>query len=314
MVPQSGTKDHIPVMADEVVSYLATELNGAYLDLTSGLGGHLLALSKKLKPEARLYGVDRDLEAIAEAKRRLAKVEQFEKIYHASYSEIGSIVNEFKDKKFNGILLDLGLSSFQLDDESRGFTFMQDGPLDMRFDQAGGGETAKDIVNSWEEEDLRNIFFKYGEERQAKKIASAIVRERQKQMIERTSQLKEIVKSSVYNKFLNKSLARIFQALRIAVNSELERLESVLLVLPDFLISGGRLAVISFHSLEDRIIKNFFREEVKSCICPPRLPQCVCNKVSRLKILTKKALVPSAAELEINSRAKSAKLRVAERI
>ncbi len=314
MVPQSGSKNHIPVMADEVVSYLATELSGAYLDLTSGLGGHLLALSKRLKPEARLYGVDRDLEAITEAKRRLAKVEQFETIYHSSYTEIGSIVDEFKDKKFNGILLDLGFSTFQLEDESRGFSFQQDGPLDMRFDKAGGGLTARDIINGWEEEQLGNIFFKYGEERQAKKIASAIVRERQKQMIERTSQLKEIVKSSVYNKFLNKSLARIFQALRIAVNSELEKLESVLPLLPDYLLSGGRLAVISFHSLEDRIVKNFLKEEEKSCICPPRLPQCVCNKIPRFKILTRKALVPGATELEINRRAKSAKLRVAERI
>jgi len=274
---------HLPVMAGEVISSLVTDPNGAYLDLTAGGGGHLKALAESLSNKARLYGVDKDPTAVQWVEKALAGFPQFKKIIKSSFGDIASTVKQFDDELFTGILLDLGLSSRQIDDRSRGFSFQGDGPLDMRFDPS-------------------------------KRIAREIVRERQKEMIRTTRQLSDIVTGVVNPPYQNKSLARVFQALRIAVNRELEQLQEVLPAALELLTVGGRLAVISYHSLEDRLVKRFFQREMKGCICPPKLPQCVCGKTPSLRIITRKPVIPTKSEIERNSRARSARLRVAEKV
>jgi len=304
---------HLPVMAGEVISSLVTDPNGAYLDLTAGGGGHLKALAESLSNKARLYGVDKDPTAVQWVEKALAGFPQFKKIIKSSFGDIASTVKQFDDELFTGILLDLGLSSRQIDDRSRGFSFQGDGPLDMRFDPSSI-KTAANLVNSLDERALAEIFKNYGEEKLAKRIAREIVRERQKEMIRTTRQLSDIVTGVVNPPYQNKSLARVFQALRIAVNRELEQLQEVLPAALELLTVGGRLAVISYHSLEDRLVKRFFQREMKGCICPPKLPQCVCGKTPSLRIITRKPVIPTKSEIERNSRARSARLRVAEKV
>jgi len=305
---------HLPVLVDEVVGNLVTKPDGAYLDLTVGLGGHLKAISKATSSGARLYGLDRDGKAVVLAKENLKDCKQTIRLVCASYDTIDEVVGDFENKEFDGILLDLGISSLQLDDPQRGFSFRFDGPLDMRFDSDAESRTAGDLINTLSEKEIAEIIKVYGEERSAGRLARAIVRERQKEMILTTSQLSEIVKRNVKPVHANKSLARVFQAFRIAVNGELERLEEVLPKIVDILKINGRLAVLTYHSLEDRIIKSFFRKLVKGCVCPDSFDICVCGVKPTLKIITRKAIKPSETELTENSRARSAKLRVAERV
>ncbi len=305
---------HQPVLADEVVSYLVTDKDGAYVDLTVGLGGHLLALAGKLSEKARLYGVDKDQSALNRAKEKLAAVEQKIELVSGSYGDIDHIVEELADKKFDGALLDLGLSSLQLDDPQRGFTFGAEGTLDMRFDQSAQIPTAADLVNKLNEKGIYEIIWDFGEEKRARRIAAAIVKERQKEMILTSSQLARIVKSIVHHPHQTKSLARVFQALRIAVNKELDTLKAALPKIVEILNKGGRIAVISYHSLEDRIVKHTFRNLAKTCVCPPGLPQCVCNVQPQLKLITKRPIIAGDDEIRSNPRGRSALLRVAEKI
>jgi len=301
-------------MAGEVARYLITEKAGAYIDLTVGAGGHLNALAGKLDKKARLYGFDKDKSALELAEENLESVKQKVKLVNGSYGDIENIVEGLSDKSFDGALLDLGLSSMQLDNPQRGFAFAKEGPLDMRFDQSAQIPTAADLVNKLNEKGLVEIIRDYGEDRQARRIAAGIVRERQKGMILTSSQLADIVRSIVRPPHQNKSLARVFQAFRIAVNKELDTLKSALPKIIAVLKKEGRIAVITYHSLEDRIVKNGFRELAKSCICPPNLPQCVCNIEPLLKILTRRPVYASDDEIKQNTRARSAQLRAAEKI
>ncbi|MBN1212715.1 MAG: 16S rRNA (cytosine(1402)-N(4))-methyltransferase RsmH [candidate division Zixibacteria bacterium] len=304
---------HRPVMTAEVVGFLVTDVGGAYLDLTAGGGGFLRALAATLDKKARLYAVDKDPAAVEWVERTLAGFLQFKKIIRISFSEIDAAVEQFEDKVFDGILLDLGLSSRQVDDAARGFSFQSDGPLDMRFDP-DSSTTAADLINTLNEKELGNILKTFGEERQAHRLAGAIVRERQKTMILTTRQLAEIVLKVIKPPHQKKSLARAFQALRIAVNRELDELAKVLPAATGYLKPGGRLVVLSYHSLEDRIVKNYFQQAARGCICPPAFPQCVCGQKPVLKILTRKPVYPGESEIEENARARSARLRAAEKI
>jgi len=307
-------RSHIPVMADDVISMLVTRDNGAYLDLTAGAGGHLRALANHLDSTARLYGLDRDAEAVQLAERNLAESRQAIVLVHSSYLDVAAATAAFEDTAFDGILLDLGLSSMQLDDPGRGFSFRYQGRLDMRFDPDSGGPTAADLVNSLREEELADILFRYGEERRSRRLAAAIVTERRVKMILTTTELAGIIEKHTYARHLNKTLARVFQALRIAVNRELEALETALPSICSLLAVGGRIAVIAYHSLEDRIVKQYFQQEARGCLCPPELPGCVCGHVPSLKIITRRPTTPSDDEIARNPRARSAKLRVAERL
>ena len=314
MVARSRNDIHVPVMVDEIVRLLTTDLDGAYLDLTTGMGGHLKALSAALNPEARLYGFDRDAEALELARRNLRHCTQLKQLVNAWFADIDEKTRELQDRAFDGILLDLGLSSLQLDDPRRGFAFQQEGPLDMRFDQRAEVPTAADLVNSLNREDLADLLRRYGEERQATRLAAAIVRERQKQVILTTTHLADVVAQVIKPPHRTKSLARVFQALRIAVNRELDQLEEVLPKAVGLLNGGGRLAVISYHSLEDRTVKQYFRREATDCICPPKQPACTCGHKAIIKEVNRRVIVPTENEVAQNSRARSAKLRIAEKI
>ncbi len=311
--PTEGSH-HQPVLADRVAELLVTNTKGAYLDLTAGGGAHMLALAERLDLSARIYGADIDPEAVARTERALSQVSQVRKVIRTAFADIGDTVAELEEDRFDGILLDLGVSSYQLDDPSRGFSFRFDGPIDMRMDTASE-VTAGELVNNLEEDRLKKLIAEYGEERQAAGIARAIVRERQRGMILTTTQLSEIVLSVVKPPHQNKALARVFMALRISVNQELEQLSRVLPVALSILKKGGRLAVIAYHSLEDRIVKRFFQRQAKvECSCPPDLPDCICGARPTIKLITRRAVVPSQEEIDRNSRARSARLRVAEKV
>ncbi len=314
MVESRHDSVHLPVMAGEVVRLLVTDPEGAYLDLTAGAGGHLKALSTNLKSSARLYGFDRDPVAVERTTRELQSFEQTLQLVASSYVDVLDEMVSFEDQLFDGILLDLGLSSIQLDDPERGFAFRLDGPLDMRFDRSSDNMTAADLVNNSTLEELTYYFRTYGEERQAPRMARLIVTERQKKMIRTTSDLVDIISAHVPPPYRTKTLVRLFQSLRIAVNHELEMLENVLPKLISILKGGGRIAVLTYHSLEDRIVKQFFVRESQNCICSSELPACVCNHLASLARITKRPLVPTSEEIASNPRARSAKLRVAERV
>jgi 16S rRNA (cytosine1402-N4)-methyltransferase len=235
-------------------------------------------------------------------------------LIEASYTDLDKRAQSLEDRKFDGVLLDLGLSSLQLDDPKRGFSFRHDGPLDMRFDPEHTAETAADLINRCDERKLIEIMAAYGEERSAPKLARAIVRERQKKMIQTTADLAAIVTEHIKGRHQVKSLARVFQAFRIAVNGELDGLKNVLPQIINRLKTGGRLVVISYHSLEDRIIKWFFQAESKGCFCPPRLPVCICGRTPTVKLLTRRVLMPAEEEQRSNTRARSARFRAVERL
>jgi 16S rRNA (cytosine1402-N4)-methyltransferase len=304
---------HRPVLAEETVRQLVTRRDGVYLDLTCGGGGHLKKISEKLSAGAILIGVDRDPDAIAATQKYLKSIPQILKIVQNNFGRLDEVMEGLGLSLVDGVLLDLGISSFQIDTPERGFAFMQDGPLDMRMDKSGV-LTAETVINEYSEDELISLFRRYGEEKRAYAAARAIRRTREKIRIARTGQLREILEPVLSPRNLNASLARIFQAIRIEVNGELEELEQVLPKATDYLEIGGHLVVISYHSLEDRAIKHFIAERVKGCICPPDFPVCVCGRKPSLKSLIRHPVKPSEEEIKKNSRAKSAKLRAAEKI
>lgn len=302
---------HQPVLYHEVLDALAPKPGGFYLDGTLGAGGHAEGILHASAPQGKLLGFDLDPEALAIAQRRLLPFQDRTIIRHASYRQAQAVLKEIGWKAVDGILLDLGVSSMQIDRPERGFSFMEEGPLDMRFNQ-NMGLSAEDLVNTLSKEALADIIWKFGEERYSRRIARAIVETRP---IHTTLELASLIKKSVpgYTSHIHPA-TRTFQALRIAANKELETLSSALPELIQCLAPGGRIAVISFHSLEDRIVKQFFKRESKDCICPPEQPICTCEHAASIKILTKKPIRATEQEIEENPRSSSAKLRVAEKI
>ncbi len=307
---------HRPVMEKEVLKYLVLQPGGVYVDATLGDGGHAGAILGSLEPQGMLVGLDWDREAIKRAEKRLNHFQGRMIIVHESYTELEKVMHDLKIDRIDGILIDLGASTIQLMDAERGFSFHQEGSLDMRMDRRGS-LTAKDIVNQYTGEQLAEIFFLYGEERWSKKISAGIVRERKQHgPIEDSKLLAEIVKEAIparYRRQGGHPARKVFQALRLAVNRELDNLVSILPQAMKMLVPGGRMVVIAYHSLEDRLVKNYMRAHAGQCSCPPGLP-CVCDKKAELKIITGRALKPLPAEVEDNPRARSARMRVAEKL
>lgn len=282
------------------------------MDGTLGGGGHAEHILTMLSKNGQYIGIDQDREALQYSKKRLNRFKNV--IYHqGNFADLDLLLRKLKIKSVDGILLDLGISSYQIDTDERGFSYMKNTNLDMRMDR-DGSSTAADLLNDLDEKELSTLFYTYGEERRAKQIAREIVQYRKKQKIQRSDQLRNIIDRVVFVRFKIKSYARIFQALRIAVNRELDVLEETLEKAIPFLRVGGRCLVISYHSLEDRIVKNFFRKKANPCICPPEFPQCVCGRKPELKIVTPKAIKASEPEVNENPRARSAVLRVGEKI
>ena len=307
--------EHKPVLLWETIEALQIKPDGIYVDGTCGGGGHALEVLKRLGPKGRYIGIDQDEEAIEAASGRLAPFSDRFFAVRSNYSRFPQIMEELKIDKVDGILLDLGVSSYQLDTPERGFSYMNDAPLDMRMDKRGE-RTAKDIVNGCSEGELYRIIRDFGEERFAKNIARHIVEARKKKEIETTGELSDIIKGSIpakYRRMPGHPAKRTFQAIRIELNRELEVLEQSIDSMIEALKPGGRLCIITFHSLEDRIVKERFKKNENPCTCPPDFPVCVCGKVSRGKVITRKPIVPAPKEQEENPRSKSAKLRVFER-
>ncbi len=296
---------HKPVMLEEVIEYLAPGPGGRYLDGTIGGGGHARAILEASYPNGEVWGVDLDEDAIRYCGSRL---EEFGDRIHLIRENYSRLEHSLEGITFDGALLDIGVSSFQIDNPDRGFSSRLNAPLDMRFDNRSG-ETASFILNTSPEERLADIFHTFGEERNSKRIARAVVSAREKGPIEESQRLVDIILRVVPRDHEHKSIARIFQALRISVNHELENLERGLESIFGMLGAGGRLVVVSYHSGEDRIVKNFFRYLESSCICPPGIPECRCEKESVAEILTRKPVQPSTQEIESNPRARAAKLR-----
>ncbi|MEE8483396.1 MAG: 16S rRNA (cytosine(1402)-N(4))-methyltransferase RsmH [Nitrospinota bacterium] len=306
-----GTFSHKPVLLDEIVCALTPRRAGTYLDCTLGGGGHAAAIIEKEGNDVHLIGMDRDEVAVGICRKRLQPLGGQVELHCERFENMKTVL---AGRMVDGIVMDLGVSSLVLDDPKRGFSFQADGPLDMRMDQSQP-LTAAGIVNTWAAKDLADMFRKYGEERNAKRIAAAIVRKRAESPIETTLQLSGIVKSSSPSKGSRIHPAtRVFMALRIAVNGELEGLDASIDAAVEHLVPGGRLAVISFHSLEDRIVKRAFARLTKGCVCPPKIPQCVCGKKPSVKPVSKKPVTPSNDEVRDNPRARSAKLRIVERL
>ena len=307
--------NHIPVLKDECIENLNIKENGIYVDGTLGLAGHSSVILQRLNNTGLLIGIDRDNEALKVAKQKLSVYDNFKAI-HDNHVNILNILENLNIIGVDGILLDLGVSSYQLDEPSRGFSYMHDANLDMRMNK-DDILTAKDIINKYSEEELVKIFFEYGEEKYSKQIAKKIVEVRKNKEINTTLELVDIIKSSIPKKALadkGHPAKRVFQAIRIEVNSEIKLLENGIKDAIKALNSNGRVCVISFHSLEDRIVKKVFEEMQGKCTCPKDFPKCICNYVSYGKIITKKPILPSEEEMNYNSRSKSAKLRVFERI
>ena len=306
---------HVPVMPGEVTEGLNIKENGIYLDCTLGGGGHSDLILKKLTT-GRLIAIDKDEEALAFAKSRLSEYGDKVTFVHSDFKRADEVLDDLNIDRIDGVLMDLGVSSYQLDAAERGFSYRFDAPLDMRMDKTQF-LTAFNVVNEYNELDIADILFRYGEERYARKIAANIIRYRQQQSIRTTGQLAEIVEKSYPPKERFKGgnpCKRTFQAIRIEVNGELRELDEIIGKLAERLNKGGRICVITFHSLEDRIVKREFQYLEAKCICPPKQPVCTCNKVQTVKIITKKPLTASEEELAVNPRAQSAKLRVAERV
>ena len=301
---------HAPVMADRVLEFLVTNPGGIYLDGTIGGGGHAARVLQRLTPDGLYIGIDQDPDAIRYVRTHLGSRKNCILIQR-SFADIPALLAENDVDRIDGLLLDLGMSSFQIDTPHRGFSYMQNGPLDMRMDQ-DVAETAGDILNKYSENELATIFKNYGEEKFSRRIARNIVDARKSKPIESTDQLCGLISKSVPGHRPVKSFARIFQALRIAVNRELEVLKKTLVESPEYIRSGGRIVVISYHSLEDRIVKKYFRSQESPCICPPDLPECICGLNPVLKILTRKAVRATREEIQANIRARSAVLRAAE--
>lgn len=304
---------HQPVLIKEVVDNLLTENSRIIVDATVGSGGHAQAILQKLKAEGRLIGIDRDQNALEIARRNLAQYGNRIRFGHIRFSQINSFLSSLNIKEVSGFLFDLGLCSLQLDQPQRGFSYQSDGPLDMRMDRSQS-KSAYQVINRYSFSELNQVLFRYGQERFSKKIARIIVNRRSQKQISTTSELKNLVESVVCPPFEIKSLARVFQAIRIEVNNELNELSEGLKEAIRLLSPGGRLCAISYHSLEHRIIKNKLRSESKGCICPPRFPVCGCGAKATIRMITAKPIVPTPEEKESNPRSRSAKLWVAEKL
>ena len=307
---------HTSVLLHPTVEGLDIKPDGIYVDGTLGGGGHASLLCEGLSPEGTLIGIDRDRDALTAAEKVLAGYPCRKIFVQSNYSDIKKILADRNIEGIHGAMLDLGVSSFQLDNPERGFSYMKDAPLDMRMDQSAGF-TAEDVVNEYSREDLRRIIKEYGEERWAARIAEFIVRERSKERITTTGRLVDIIKAAVPSAARRDGphpAKRTFQAIRIEVNDELGGLRKAASDFIDVLLPGGRLSIITFHSLEDRIVKETFAREANPCTCPPGLPVCACGKVPRIRRITTKPVTADREELEINPRARSAKLRIAEKL
>lgn len=307
---------HLSVMPDEVIRYLAPKAGGIYVDGTVGGAGHAVRILEASAPDGVLVGFDRDEEALRAAAERLAPFGERVRLVHGNFAGLAQVLAGEGVERIDGLLLDLGVSSHQLDRGERGFSFQQDAPLDMRMDRSSG-RTAAELVNTLPERELEQIIRDFGEERWAKRIAAFIVKARAEAPIETTLQLVDIIKGAIPRGAWEERLhpaTRTFQALRIAVNEELASLEQGLASGVKLLNRGGRAVVISFHSLEDRIVKNCFRSFAQGCRCPKELPYCVCGAAPLVRVLTGKPLTATEAEIEANPRARSARLRAAERL
>ncbi len=307
--------NHVSVLLNECIENLNIKPDGIYVDGTMGGAGHSLEIVKKLSPKGMLIGIDRDEEALAVAKERLKDFSNV-KYVHDNHDNIDEIIKNLNLKGVDGILLDLGVSSYQIDEKTRGFTYMNDGPLDMRMDKSQE-LTAEYIVNNYKEQELARIIFEYGEEKFSRKIAKNICEYRSNKKIETTSELVKIIEKSIPGKFREKNshpAKRTFQAIRIEVNNEIEPLYNTVKNSINALNSKGRLCVITFHSLEDRMVKKAYVDAEGKCTCPKDLPYCVCGNVSLGKIINKKPILPTEKEMQENSRSRSAKLRVLEKI
>lgn len=307
--------NHVSVLLNECIENLNIKPDGIYVDGTMGGAGHSLEIVKKLSEKGMLIGIDRDEEALTVAKERLKEFNNV-KYVHDNHDNIDEIIKNLNIKGVDGILLDLGVSSYQIDEKTRGFTYMDDGPLDMRMDKSQK-LTAEYIVNNYKEQDLARIIFEYGEEKFSRKIARNICEYRKNKKIETTGELVKIIEKSIPGKFREKNshpAKRTFQAIRIEVNNEIEPLYNTIKNSITALNSKGRLCVITFHSLEDRMVKKAYVDAEGKCTCPKDLPYCVCGNVSLGKIITKKSILPTEKEMQENSRSRSAKLRVFEKI
>ncbi len=311
---------HKPVMLEEIIRYLQPKKGDLFVDCTLGGGGYSLALAKAVGKTGKVLGIDLDAEAIArvEKKKKELKIDNLI-LEQGNFRDLKEIVSRhFPNKqKFNGIVFDLGLSSDQLADQSRAFSFSSPGQLDMSFGPESDFNNTRDIINRWSSQRLEEVIKDFSQERFAKRIVQAILTKRRQSRIETAVQLAEIISEAVPKKFWPRNIhvaTKTFQALRIATNEELKNIEIVLPQTVDLLISQGRLAVVSFHSLEDRIIKNYFRNETRDCICPPAAPSCICGHKASLKILIKKGLIASEEEIKVNPRSRSARLRLVEKI
>ena len=304
---------HKSVLLAEVIQVLQPFTGGIYIDGTVGAGGHAAAILEASAPDGQLFGLDRDQSALRLAEQRLAEFGSRVHLVHSNFDQLRQVATQHNIPRAHGILLDLGISSMHVDQAERGFSFIADGPLDMRMDPTAG-QTAADLVNHLPEKELADLLYQYGEERQSRRIARAIVKARP---IRRTRELAQVIAGAVGGrreggKGRIHPATRSFQALRIAVNEELAALEQALPQAIEWLQPGGRLAVISFHSLEDRIVKQYFKQESQDCICPPEQPVCTCRHKATIDIITKRPITPSLQEIDENPRARSAKLRVVE--
>lgn len=308
--PVEMSLPHQPVLYQEIIHFLRPKSGGFYVDGTLGAGGHAAGLLTESEPGGRLLGLDVDPQALALARQKLAPFGERAWLKRAPYTSLPGQLAELGWDSVDGILLDLGASSMQFDNPGRGFSILSDGPLDMRFDPSNP-LTAAEIVNTWAEADLADIIFRYGEEPASRRITRAILAARP---IDSTRQLAGVIEQVRHRHGPHHPATQTFQALRIVVNNELESVENVLPMAVQALNPGGRLAVISFHSLEDRLVKEFFRRESKDCICPPTQPVCTCGHKAIIKEITRRPVIPSEAETSQNSRSRSAKLRVAEKI
>ena len=307
---------HESVLLEEVIRGLNIKPWGTYVDGTLGGGGHSYRIAEKLTEGGRLIGIDQDRDALQAAGQRLAPFRDRVTLVHDNYEHMGRVLSDLRIDKIDGILLDLGVSSYQLDNPERGFSYNTDAPLDMRMDRDDNALTAREIVNTWSAGELSDILRDYGEERYARAIAANIVKEREKAPLETTGQLSEIVRRSIPKKMQQRGgnpCKRTFQAIRIACNRELDVLADSLDEMMERLAPGGRFCIITFHSLEDRIVKTAFRRWENPCTCPPEFPVCVCGRKPMGKCVSRKAILPSKEELDHNKRSASAKLRIFEK-